>query len=254
MGTEIIRNQSPEERELEKKRADLEALEAELAERELELETLRAEIIAFEARYLSIVGVRYAELDEIEAQIAEAHARRTPKDNRAQEQAAHARAQAEQSAQAAGAVQEGTEQKRFTASESLKKLYREAAKRIHPDLAIDEQDRARRQKLMVEANQAYADGNEADLIRVIRKIAQIEKRLVAIDAELAELRASDLYQLKTKVDEAKLQAILDEWESSPESVQGEGVGAENGGQDLLAQMALQVADQIAAAKERLAAR
>ena len=41
----------------------------------MELTTFQGELRAFEARYLCIIGVRYAELDELEAQIAEAQAR-----------------------------------------------------------------------------------------------------------------------------------------------------------------------------------
>jgi hypothetical protein len=42
----------------------------------------------------------------------------------------------------------------FRPSDSLKKLYREVAKRIHPDLVTDETEKKRRQQLMIEANQA----------------------------------------------------------------------------------------------------
>ena len=68
--TDISR--TPEERELEKKRSELATLEGELAQRELELTTLQSELYAFEARYLRVVGSHYAELDELEAQIAAA--------------------------------------------------------------------------------------------------------------------------------------------------------------------------------------
>jgi hypothetical protein len=68
---DLVRRQTPEERELENKRARLAALEVELAQRELDLATLKAELQTFEARYLREVGVFYAELDEIEAEIAE---------------------------------------------------------------------------------------------------------------------------------------------------------------------------------------
>ena len=53
-------------------------MEAELAQRELDLATLQAELRAFEARYLRVVGSRFAERDEVEARIVEAAARRRP--------------------------------------------------------------------------------------------------------------------------------------------------------------------------------
>ena len=52
------RFRSPEEEELEHKRVELEQLQSELAESELELATLRSELVAFERRYLEVVGSR----------------------------------------------------------------------------------------------------------------------------------------------------------------------------------------------------
>jgi len=242
------RRSTPEKQELEKKREELALLEAELIQRELDLASLRAELTDFERRYLRIVGVLYAELDEIEAQIAEAQARRRPSDSKAQEQAARARAQAQESSETTRAIAEPKPRP----TESLKKLFREVAKRIHPDLATNDADRARRQKLMAEANAAYENGDEAklrsileewesspetvegegvgpELIRVIRKIAQIQRRLSEIDTEIRQLSASDPCQLRAKANEA-----------------------EDQGRDLLKEMASQVGHQITDAKRRLA--
>jgi DnaJ-domain-containing protein 1 len=139
----------------------------------------------------------------------------------------------------------------FKPSESLKKLYREVAKRIHPDLATDEEERQRRQNLMAEANQAYEDGDDerlrailhgwesspesvkgegaaAELIRTIRKIAQSQERLKTIQEEIEDLEQTELYQLKTKV-----------------------ITAQQAGQDLLAEMTFQLDEQIVAAKQQL---
>lgn len=243
--------QTPEARELVKKRAELAALETELAQRELDLATLAASLQAFESRYMRLVGVRYAELDELRAQIAEARARSNPDDPTLREKAARARAIA---AETAGTLESARKQhraERFVPDDNLRGLFREVAKRIHPDLATDESERERRHQLMADANRAYASGDEArlraildewhsspesvegegvgpELIRVIRKIHQVERRLSEIAANVAELIASDLYQLKQKSDAAE--------------EQGEG--------DLLAQMAEQLKSEIAALRER----
>src|SRR5437879_11357370 len=104
MRTEIIRNRTPEEQELEKKKVEIASLEADLIQRELDLATLHAEVTEFEGRYLRTVGVLYAELDEIEAQIAETKAYRRPNDTDAQESAARASAQAQVSSDSTRAI------------------------------------------------------------------------------------------------------------------------------------------------------
>jgi len=88
----------------------------------------------------------------------------------------------------------------------MKRLYREVAKRIHPDLTSDRDERMRREALMAEANKAYEAGDEsqlnrilnayetsletvqgegpgAELIRVIRRISQVRGRIAEIEAE-----------------------------------------------------------------------
>ena len=52
--------ETPEERELENKKAELASLEADLVQRELDLATLRAELTIFENGYLRTVGLLYA--------------------------------------------------------------------------------------------------------------------------------------------------------------------------------------------------
>src|SRR5579862_985086 len=106
MPNDIKRKGTPEEQELERKRAELAARESQLADRELELATLNAELAAFNRRYVNAVGPRYAELDEIEARIAEAVARNSPQDATASKNATEARERARDSAQAGNAVEE----------------------------------------------------------------------------------------------------------------------------------------------------
>lgn len=133
MASNLTRKQTPEERELTAKKTELAALETQLAQRELDVVTLRAELHAFEQRYLRIVGVKFAEVDELEAQIAEALNRRSPSDETTSQRAADARTKATESAAATGAI-ELAPAVAFKPSDDLKQLYREIAKRIHPDL------------------------------------------------------------------------------------------------------------------------
>lgn len=223
---------SPEEEELARKKARLGELEAELADRELDLATIRSGLIHFEQQYLDTIGRRYATLDDLKAQIAEARARKKPKDDDTREQARQARAQAEESAKAAGVNGTGsappTDSKSFelpVQSDSLRKLYRKAAKLIHPDQTLNADEKQKRHELMAELNAAYARGDEeriqailrdwqaspesvqgdgpgAELVRIIRTIAQVEKRLKAIAAETEQLRAGELAKLKQSADEA----------------------------------------------------
>jgi len=249
MKNEIAKRETPEERELRKKLAELAELEGRLGEKELELATFKAELNAFEAMYMRIVGVKYAELDEIEANIAESKLRENPTDKIAQEEATQARARAGESREATGQVEKAFE--KFIPSDTLKKLYREVAKRIHPDLAEDDDERLKREELMAKANRAYQErdseklrailaewedspefvigkGAGAELVRLIRKIAQVEGRLRTIELEMAQLKQPDLYELKKKVEKFEIQ-----------------------GRDLLSEMAAKVEEEISEAKKRL---
>lgn len=239
----------PEDEELAKKRGELAELESELADRELSIATLRAELALFEHQYLKIVGTRYAELDEINAKLAEQLARQHVGNRQRHEAAQQARKQADDSRFAADAVA-SVDQKTLPSKE-LKSLYREVAKRVHPDLSSDPEDRKTRQRLMAEANRAYemgdlarlklileeydtcpeavqGEGVGAELIRVIRKITQVKRRLNEIELEAEQLLGSELAKLKTKAEEYGRQK-----------------------RDLLAEMARQVEKDIAAASKRL---
>src|SRR5476649_2649458 len=71
MPAEIILQQTPDDAALLDKREQLALIRTTLAERESELAQLRAQLKTFEGRYVRQVGILYAELDEIEARIAE---------------------------------------------------------------------------------------------------------------------------------------------------------------------------------------
>ena len=61
---------TPEDEELQHKKASLAELEAQLADRELELASCLADLFHFEKHYLQTVGRRYAMLDDLKGKIA----------------------------------------------------------------------------------------------------------------------------------------------------------------------------------------
>src|SRR5438270_1145564 len=133
-----VRSHRPEDVELATKLDELAALQSQLAELELQLCNLRLELSEFESLYCAKVGAVYAELDELDALIAERNAQRKPNDTKAAEAASNARKQADESRKvAADALAMPAQPRR---SESLRELYKTAAKRLHPDLARDEAD------------------------------------------------------------------------------------------------------------------
>ena len=193
-------------------RSQVAALEAALGERAAEIARAKADLEAFRIRYRRDVGFLHEELDDLERAIAEAELGEINKrlDREAQDSAAP-RPHAETAP-------------RFT-SDAVRRLFRDVAKTIHPDLARDQIARDRRHTLMVEANRAYALGDEERLRwildawerspeavegsdpdatrqRLARRIAQIEGQLDLSSGELAALKESPLWKLKTMVDSA----------------------------------------------------
>ena len=167
---------TPEDGELQRKQANLTELEAQLADRELELASLLGDLVHFEKRYLQTVGRRYALLDELKAKIAEARAKQNPHEADAREEARQARAKAQKSAKALGEENPESASHDNTASsakpnrsESLRTLYRQAAKLLHPDLTLDPNEREKSRRLMAEADDAYVKGDEERIRAICRE-------------------------------------------------------------------------------------
>jgi hypothetical protein len=223
--------------------ARLQSLEATLKTRQHELAERKSELGRLQSRYLQKVGGLYARLAELEAEVLDAEVRaglRLPPEPEPEVDPAGDTAADAASCSNAAAPSDG-----------LKKIFRDLARTIHPDLAMDDPARLRRHSLMAEANRAYADRDEdrlrlilhaweqdlADLdpaarddaARVQARVAMIEDWLRAIDREVEELRGSAICRLQQKIDDAKAQ-----------------------GWDLFAEMVMQVQRDISRATARLA--
>ena len=234
----ILMVESPEEKELNKKKAILEDLKRVLFDHEIELATINAELRAFETEYFSRVGKYIIQQEELIQGIKnildnqklkekfsnKQNGESVSSDNNENQQNNFFREESEESFQNVDNEEEVGSFK-SVASEDLKELFREIAKKVHPDLAEDEDDRKRREDLMKEANIAFTRGdierlkliyNEMlpsieetpeqsignQLIIIIRMIDNIENRIQVITEEINLLKFQDLYQLMETVKHA----------------------------------------------------
>ena len=248
MPENIIKSRSPIAEEIEKKRKELADLENELAEAELAHATLENELSYFQRRYNARVGALLAELDELNAQIAEAIAVLSPHDDDIQDEAEDAREQADKTFNEAHTFSEDEkiEQKleKFAPSEEIKKLFRDIAKKIHPDLAKDDADRERRNQYMKQVNEAYHDGNIERLIEIMKEWEDSSK------SELESKFDVELERLNHLI--TKIRRLIQEIKDKIKTLEGSEIGqlkiradlAEENGKDLLAQIALEIQAQI----------
>src|SRR6201996_2485198 len=183
MPAEIILQRTPDDAALLDKREQLAAVRTTLAERESELAQIRAHLKTFEGRYVRQVGILYAELDEIEARIAEREVNLYDSDA-ARRRAEETRQRAQETHDAAfGDAREAEE---FDPPASLKTLFREVAKRIHPDFARDNVEQKHFTFLMACANQAYSRGDTDTLQRLLDDHLEINASIVG-EGAVAEL-------------------------------------------------------------------
>ncbi|WP_330174873.1 J domain-containing protein [Streptomyces sp. NBC_01498] len=162
------------------------AAEQALIEFEIAVETFRVEVENFSRLHHQRLGPMYARLDELDAMIAEARAARSgdPEDLR---KAREARALVQPmpgveelfhdwldsdglSAEAAAMLTDQPVQppKRVRPTDEVRKLYRDLARKAHPDLAQDDTERERREEFITRVNGAYGRGDEA----LLRELAE----------------------------------------------------------------------------------
>ncbi|HEV8163792.1 MAG TPA: hypothetical protein VGR74_04980, partial [Actinomycetota bacterium] len=220
----------PEAEELARRKAQLLVLSEELLRRERDLDAYRVELHHFETRYRKALGGRYARLDELadllDAARDEADGRQRPEPDPEDPTERYPG----QGLPGGGqnwdwGEREPEPEPRPVIGEQAKRLFRQLARIIHPDLAGDAAERERRTNLMVAANLAYEQGDVAalekllvdwerspeavtgegalaELERTVRRIAQIQANIDAIDEELAELEASAMGWLRRRTEKA----------------------------------------------------
>jgi hypothetical protein len=162
------------------------AAEQALIEYEIAVETFRVEVENFSRLHEQRLGPLYARIEELDAEIAEARAARTgdPEDIRRAEEARarvlpipgveellHGWMDGHGLFPEAAAMltdQAVRPPERVRPSEEARKLYRELARKAHPDLAQEEEEQKRREEFLTRVNAAYARGDEA----LLRELAE----------------------------------------------------------------------------------
>lgn len=225
MATEPSILSLPEEHELYRLEAEQAELEEQVTQAELALETAKTDTERFRHRYYEAVGRLYAELDELDAQLAYERMLHAPGDPVAQTAAQTAQARAEKSAEEAGLVHARPEPPPDTSAE-LKQLYRKATRLMHPDRATTEPERLRRTELMARVNRAYERGDmraieklilefghdpeaiegedvASRIVKTIRRIAQLRRRLGEAQRELKAQQQTSTFKLKKTIETAE---------------------------------------------------
>lgn len=243
------RLKTPEEIELGRKREELEQAQETLRFRNATFMSLKAEIRSFEQVYEQVLGCRIHQLEDLEWQLKGLLDGGEAVEN---DPTGLEETFAQFSHRTDLLDEDDAEASRAAPQKSLKSLYREVAKMIHPDLAADDDERSRRQELMAVANHAYEHDNRkvledilaeweagpeglsgadvaVELVRVIRLIARAQQNIHGVMRQIEELKNSDIYRFKLRVDEATADGI-----------------------DLMAEMAATVDMDIAKARKRLA--
>ncbi|MCW5249948.1 MULTISPECIES: hypothetical protein [unclassified Streptomyces] len=157
------------------------AAEQALIEYEIAVETFRVEVENFSRLHEQRLGPVYTRLEELEARILEARAARTgdAEDRRLADEARarlmpipgveellHGWMDGDGLFPEAASMLTGREVRppqRVRPGEEARRLYRELARKAHPDLAQEEDERARREEFITRVNAAYARGDEAAL-------------------------------------------------------------------------------------------
>ncbi len=200
---------SNEQAALAEKRAELAEWEARLASAEPALASIKASARRFEIRYLQVIGGRYNELAAIEAAIAKVQGLSLDDepdwlngDSLSDDEV-------------------GCGQNRIH-GDRVKKLYREFARKYHPDLAESDEARLHCTQLMVEANRAYESGSvealeslveagklqddlfigSPELIVLTRRVQEAKAKVIECETEIAEVTNTEMYRLQRRVEQA----------------------------------------------------
>lgn len=193
--TQLVNTENPEEEELRRKKEELAALEDELADLELEAAALLADTQTFLNTVTSAIALKILERDLLRARLAEARLSYDPGNEEFVAQAETAREEAQQAQQ---------EYDDFSGSPGESRSF-------------EEFDSARRNRTSDEVKTLY---------RTLVKLAHPD---LTTDPEEKERRGRFMQEVNAAYaagDQDWLEELTSQWHLSPESVEGQGTGAD----------------------------
>ena len=244
MSTAIVRALTPEEREYARYLAEIEERKRRVAELRAELESLKLSVGRFDIEYHARIGTLFAEIDRIRLAIeeyeqrislltADPHANPTEIEREISDQfgrqSEEVRAEEEETRRYEQAHQREQELPELgpDAEERAKRLYRELAKRFHPDLARTEDERRNRETVMQRVNAAFrsrdvaaleamsAEAEVTDaafearsigekLVWAIREVARLDNVRTALQTEIDATSQTEIYVIWRRQEEGEL--------------------------------------------------
>ncbi|WP_420630324.1 hypothetical protein [Candidatus Leptofilum sp.] len=237
--------------QIEKITALLNNLRPRLVEAEAELSERLAAISAFEFKLRSRIARLTDKLDKLEAEIQELRRKmrwlgegwQTDPENEAAAWAAGERA-AESGDYRYREMPQVPRQKLAEEEKvSLKQLYRQLARRFHPDMAVDKEDRKYRTQMMMAINAAYAAGDLEKLEQLLLEPDAPHTIVINSEQEQLDLLTRELTRVQNRLEEIKDElAQLDKHKSTFMMQRQEEVA--RAGRDWFAEVAAQLRQDI----------
>ena len=193
--SKLVKNLSPEEEELQRYKEEIAALETQLAELEFELSSIQADVPGFKDSVNAALGEKLVERALLKSRLAEALLLLEPNNEEYESQAETAREDVEDAQQVHGAFTGGPDSAR----------------------TLEDFETVRKIRASGEVRALYL------------KLAKLAHPDLTTDLKEKERRTKFMQRINVAYeagDQQRLEELLKSWNASPESVEGEDIGAE----------------------------